>query len=181
MKVKTIVVNDMMQKGYRYSLAAPMGRDFDPDFAPELTPKEMLRLGVFGGKYMTDCTKEFPVDWFDGAKLSRRGHDPTLNYFGVSASQPLSVWRSKGWIAPVDPRGWFQWYCRYYLGRRIPEEDARQSGAGKRCGDMYGRSSATASTATSDADRANAKRCCSGPTTAGSCDGVAKRRPKPTV
>jgi hypothetical protein len=91
-KVKTIVVNDMMQKGYRYTLAAPMGGDFDPEFAPDLTPKEMLRLGVFGGKYMTDCTKEFPVDWFDRAKLSPRGHDPSLNYFGVSASQPLSVW-----------------------------------------------------------------------------------------
>ena len=125
-KVKTIVVNDTMQKGYRYTLVAPTGRDFDPEFAPELTPKEMLRLGVFGGKYMTDCKNEFPVDWFDGAKLSPRWHDPALNYFGVSASQPLSIWRSKGWIAPVDPRGWFQWYCRYYMGRRMPEEDARQ-------------------------------------------------------
>src|SRR5215472_2323086 len=95
MKVKTIVVNDKMQKGYCYTLAAPMGRDFDPEFAPELTPKEMLHLGVFGGKYMTDCTKEFPFDWFDGARLSPRGHDSSLNYFGVSASQPLSVWRSK--------------------------------------------------------------------------------------
>lgn len=126
MTVKTIVVNDMMRKGYRHTLAAPTGRDFDPEFAPELTPKEMLRLGVFGRKYMTDCKNEFPVDWFDGAKLSPRGHNPALNYFGVSASQPLSIWRSKGWIAAVDPRGWFRWYCRYFLGRRIPEEDARQ-------------------------------------------------------
>src|ERR1700758_5345068 len=126
MKEKIVTVHDKMQKNYRYTLSVPAGRQFDPEFTPELTPKEMLHLGVFGGKYMTDCTKEFPFDWFDGAKLSPRGHDSSLNYFGVSASQPLSVWRSKGWIAPEDPRGWFQWYCRYYLGRRMPEEDARQ-------------------------------------------------------
>jgi len=86
----------------------------------------MLKLGVFGGKYMTDSANEFPRDWFEQAKLSLRGHDPSLNYFGVSASQPLSVWRQKGWIYPHDPRGWFQWYCRYYLGRRIDNEDVRQ-------------------------------------------------------
>ena len=121
-----IEVNDKMQRGYRYRLSAPAGRNFHPDFKPELTPREMLRLGVFGGKYMTDATAEFPRSWTAGAKLSPRGADPSLNYFGVSASQPLSVWRSKGWIHPDDPRGWFQWYCRYYLGRRMPGEDERQ-------------------------------------------------------
>ena len=124
----TIIVNDGMQRGYRYELAEPEGQNFDPAFAPELTPKQMLCLGVFGGKYLTDCTDEFPPDWFAEAKLSPRGHDPRLNYFGVSAGQPLSVWRGKGWIYPEDPRGWFQWYCRYYLGRRIRTEDARQVG-----------------------------------------------------
>jgi hypothetical protein len=121
-----IVVNDRMQRNYRYVLSAPAGRVFDPEFRPELTPKEMLALGVFGGKYMTDCQDEFPRDWFDGAKLSPERADPTLNCFGVDASQPLSVWRKKGWIAPEDPRGWFQWYCRYFLGRRLPFEDVRQ-------------------------------------------------------
>jgi hypothetical protein len=125
MRRKTVTVNDKMQKGYRYDLTVPMGRNFAPDFKPELTPKEMLRLGVFGGKYMTDTTKEFPKDWFARARLSRR-RDPSLNCFGVAAGQSLSVWREKGWIAPEDPRGWFQWYCRYYLGRRLPGEDARQ-------------------------------------------------------
>ena len=86
----------------------------------------MLCLGVFGGKYMTDTANEFPSDWFEKAKLSPHGHDPSLNYFGMSAGQPLSVWRQKGWIYPDDPRGWFQWYCRYYLGRRIDKEDVRQ-------------------------------------------------------
>jgi len=117
---KAVRVNDKMQRGYRYTLAAPTGRNFDPEFRPELTPKKMLELGVFCGKYMTDCRKEFPASWFARAKLSPSGRDCSLNYFGVDASQPLSAWRNKGWIHPDDPRGWFQWYYRYYLG------DARQ-------------------------------------------------------
>lgn len=118
-----------MQKGYAYYLTEPVGKHFDKDFKPELTPKEMLRLGVFGGVYMRDCKKEFPRDWFSKAKLSKEKHNKhiaELNYFGVNASQPLLVWRKKGWIYREDPRGWFQWYCRYYMGRRIPKEDARQ-------------------------------------------------------
>lgn len=93
------------------------------EFKPELTPKEMLELGVFGGKYMSDKPSEFPADWFTNAKLSSDKHDPKLNYFGVNASQPLSVWRDKGWIHPDDPRGWFQWYCRYFMGRRHPDDE----------------------------------------------------------
>lgn len=123
---RIVVVNDRMQKNYRYDLSAPVGRNFDPEFRPELTPKQMLRLGVFCGKYMTDGRAEFPASWFVGAKLASGPRDCTLNYFGVDASQPLAAWRAKGWIHPDDPRGWFQWYCRYYMGRRLPEEDARQ-------------------------------------------------------
>jgi hypothetical protein len=126
MRRTTITVNDRMQTGYRYQLVAPTGRNFDPSFDPDLTPREMLQLGVFGGKYMTDCRREFPQSWFSRAKLSLHRPDPSLNYFGVSASQPLAEWRRKGWIFRDDPRGWFQWYCRYYVGRRLPEEDARQ-------------------------------------------------------
>ena len=103
-----------------------MGRNFDPEFKPELTPREMLALGVFCGKYMTDCRKEFPASWFKKAKLSPKGRDCSLNHFGIDASRPLSEWRKKGWIHSDDPRGWFQWYCRYYMGRRMPEEDTRQ-------------------------------------------------------
>lgn len=121
-----VSVHDKMQADYRYELVAPEGKDFSPDFKPQLTPKQMLELGVFGGKYMTDCQNEFPASWFKSAKLCPQKHDPALNYFGVNASQPLSVWRKKGWIYPDDPRGWFQWYCRYYRGRRIPQEDDRQ-------------------------------------------------------
>ena len=126
---KTVVVNDKMQMGYKYELVEPVGKNFDPDFEPELTPKKMLTLGVFGGRYMRDCTDEFPDDWFEEAKfhpIGEPGHDKDLNYFKVEASQPLSVWQEKGWIYKDDPRGWFQWYCRYYLGRRIAEEDERQ-------------------------------------------------------
>jgi len=115
-----------MQQGYRYELAEPAGRNFAPEFKPELTPAETLRLGMFGGKYMTDCRSEFPRSWFAEAKLAEGRADSLLNYFGVAASQPLSVWRKKGWIQPEDPRGWFQWYCRYYMGRRLPGEDDRQ-------------------------------------------------------
>ncbi len=121
-----VLVNDTMQQGYQYELVAPTGCGFAADFAPELTPAEMLALGVFGGKYMNDCRSEFPATWFASAKLSPRGKDPALNYFGVDASQPLAVWRRKGWIHPADPRGWFQWYCRYFMGRRMDGEDQRQ-------------------------------------------------------
>jgi hypothetical protein len=126
MKKRVIVVNDKMQRGYRYLLTEPIGMNFDPDFKPELTPKQMLSLGVFGGKYMTDGVKEFPADWFAEAKLSPHRRNASLNYFAVTAGQPLSVWREKGWIYPDDPRGWFQWYCRYYFGRRLGGEDERQ-------------------------------------------------------
>ena len=123
--MKKITIDDTMQKGF-YHLSEPIGQNFHPDFKPELTPKEMLELGVFGGKYMTDCTNEFPSDWFENAKLSPSGKDISLNYFQVDASLSLKEWQGKGWIHPTDPRGWFQWYCRYFLGRRIPEEDIRQ-------------------------------------------------------
>lgn len=123
---KIVIVNDKMQKNYVYTVIEPVGKNFHPNFKPELTPKEMLQLGVFGGKYMTDCRNEFPKDWYDNAKLCTTKHDSNLNFFKVNASQPLSTWKKKGWIYFEDPRGWFQWYCRYFIGRRIPNEDSRQ-------------------------------------------------------
>lgn len=127
---RRVIVNDKMQTAYVYELLERPGQNFDPEFKPELTPQQMLELGVFGGRYLRDCRKEFPSAWFKRAKLlpaGIKGHDPKLNYFGVDASQSLAVWRRRGWInTKHDPRGWFQWYCRYYLGRRLPEEDSRQ-------------------------------------------------------
>ena len=123
MNKQKVIVNDLMQNDYVYYLTELTGKNFDPQFAPQLTPKQMLKMGVFGGKYMTDCRKEFPDDWFTHAKLCHEQHKPELNYFGVNASQPLAVWRDKWWIYPDDPRGWFQWYCRYYMGRRCADDE----------------------------------------------------------
>jgi hypothetical protein len=120
-----VVVYDKMQEGYRYQRVAKPGSDFAEDFRPELKPSEMLELGVFGGKYMTDCQQEFP-DWYERAQLSSEKKDPSLNFFGIDASLSLAEWRRRGWIHSEDPRGWFQWYCRYYSGRRLPDEDAVQ-------------------------------------------------------
>lgn len=114
-----------MQRGYKYELVAPMGKKFAPDFRPFYSPKEMLALGVFEGKYLNDCHKEFPADWFVKAKTSKTA-DPKLNFFKIKSRQSLQVWRDNGWIIGPDPRGWFQWYCRYYMGRRIPDVDAKQ-------------------------------------------------------
>lgn len=123
--MKKVVVHDTMQQNYSYVLSEPMGKNFDPAFTPMLTPKQMLALGIFDGVYMRDCTNEFPADWFTKAKFANGAPDPVRNYFGIHASQPLRVWQQKGWIHKDDPRGWFQWYCRYYMGRRHAD-DARQ-------------------------------------------------------
>jgi len=120
-----VMAEDRMQVGYQYILTAPTGRDFAPGFEPCYSPKDMLAMGVFEGKYLNDCRNEFPKSWFDGAKLSTKA-DPALNYFGIKSRQSLSYWREKGWIYGPDPRGWFQWYCRYYLGRRLIEIDTIQ-------------------------------------------------------
>jgi hypothetical protein len=121
----TIEVNDKMQSGYSYQLEAPVGESFPENFTPHLSPGEMLEMGIFEGKYCNDCTDEFPDSWFANAKTSNIP-DPALNYFGIKSRQSLSVWQEKGWIYGPDPRGWFQWYCRYYLGRRLAEIDAIQ-------------------------------------------------------
>ncbi|MCM3881138.1 MAG: hypothetical protein ND807_13600 [Vicinamibacterales bacterium] len=125
MKKRKVVVRDKMQRGYVYYRTEPIGRNFAQEFNPQLTPKQMLQLGVFGGKYLTDCRSEFPASWFARARLSAGRRDGRLNCFGVNASQSLAAWRLQGWTRPQDPRGWFQWYCRYYMGRRSAD-DARQ-------------------------------------------------------
>ena len=121
-----MLVNDKMQQNYEYSYAEPLGCNFADDFTPELTPKQMLALGVFEGHYLNDCLNEFPADWFTEAKLSPNKASIELNYFKIKSRMSLQEWQKRGWIIAPDPRGWFQWYCRYYMGRRIPEIDAWQ-------------------------------------------------------
>ena len=121
----TIIVNDNMQQDYAYECVEPEGENFHPDFKPYFAPRTMLNLGVFEGKYCNDCQDEFPESWFRHARIVSVA-DPGVNFFGIKSRQPLSVWREKGWIYGPDPRGWFQWYMRYYLGRRIPDIDAIQ-------------------------------------------------------
>lgn len=122
-----IVVNEEYQSGYSYELTENPGKNFDTEFKPELTPKEMLSLGIFGGNYFVETPSELPSSWFKGVVFSDGDYaDKNLNYFKINASQPLQVWEKNGWIYPEDPKGWFLWYCRYYLGRRIPDEDQRQ-------------------------------------------------------
>lgn len=120
-----VLVENTMQRGYEYRIVAQMGKDFADGFAPFYSPKEMLEKGVFNGLYLNSAINEYPPEWFENARLSEKA-DPSLNCFGVSCSQPLSVWRKKGWIMELDPRGWFEWYCRYYMGRRHDGMDSAQ-------------------------------------------------------
>jgi len=129
-KPKNIKYTDRFQTR-TYILVEASGKNFDPSFTPELTPKEILQLGVFGGAYFVGVDGGIPSDlpksWFAHEHFSESTNKVAkYNFFGVSASQSLAEWQRKGWINPSDPHGWFQWYCRYYLGRRIPKEDVRQ-------------------------------------------------------
>ncbi|KAI5148499.1 hypothetical protein ENBRE01_0360 [Enteropsectra breve] len=123
-----ITVNDKMQTNYKYETTKEIGdwADEYPDFKPAFTPIQMLNLGVFEGKYMNDCVSEFgEFGFFDEAKTSDIP-DERLNFFKIKSRMSLGHWKRKGWIYKDDPRGWFQWYCRFYIGRRIPDEDDRQ-------------------------------------------------------
>ena len=121
-----MLVNDKMQKNYEYDYSMPIGKGFASDFKPELTPQQMLELGVFEGHYLTDCRTEFPTNWFENAKISPEFPNIKLNYFKIKSRMSLTEWQQRGWILEPDPRGWFQWYCRYYMGRRLDYIDAIQ-------------------------------------------------------
>tara|TARA_B100000401_G_scaffold324246_1_gene224779 strand:- start:9 stop:470 length:462 start_codon:yes stop_codon:yes gene_type:complete len=99
--------------------------DFYKIFKPELTPKQMLELGVFGGSYFGLKINEFPKSWFKTAKLSK-DFDVSLNRFKIKAGLSREHWIEKGWIFKEDPLGWFQWYCRFTMGRRLPHIDEIQ-------------------------------------------------------
>jgi len=111
-----------MKKIYKKNLK---NLDFYKIFKPELAPKKMLELGVFGGSYFGKNIKEYPKSWFTKAKLSKN-FDVTLNRFRVKSGLSRKHWIEKGWIFTEDPLGWFQWYCRFCNGRRIPHIDEIQ-------------------------------------------------------
>ena len=143
-KGKLIHVNNLMQKGYTYKLTYNAGTSIDKggvdeygneidykDFKPHYSPSEMIHLGVFEGKYCNDQIFEFPKEWFsDINKLSPDRPDITINFFKIKSRQSLQEWKRKKWIPchpnDMDTRGWFEWYCRYWCGRRMPEVDSIQ-------------------------------------------------------
>ena len=110
--------------------------DFYKSFNPELSPKQMLEYGVFGGSYLGNTIKEYPKAWFARAKLCK-SFNVELNYFQIRAGLSLKYWKQKGWIMNEDPRGWFQWYCRFSIGRRISEIDKIQIGRWKAFGPRH--------------------------------------------
>jgi hypothetical protein len=127
-----VTVCDKMQEGYSYQLSEPIGLPFAPGFEPAYSPREMFLMGVFEGHYYNDGVLELPREWFrpalEAGKLSPERPEAAVNRFGVKSRLPLQAWREKGWIYGGDPRGWFQWYCRYYLGRRDTQVDEIQIG-----------------------------------------------------
>ena len=100
-------------------------KDIYKIFKPEISPKKMLELGVFGGSYFGSKIKEYPKSWLQKAKLSKN-FDVNLNRFKVKSGLSREHWMEKGWIFKEDPLGWFQWYCRFSMGRRISHIDEIQ-------------------------------------------------------
>lgn len=113
-----------------------------PDFRPNLTPDEVLGAGAFGGGYFRSiysrtCGRSFgakvheelPPSWFKDLDVSKyvtsAVYTVQVNRYAVNSGNSLDFWENKGWMRKQDPYGWFQWYCRFFLGRRT-EDDARQ-------------------------------------------------------
>lgn len=119
-----VKVKNSMQSSYSYLLARKPGNLRDrPDFKPYYTPKQMLALGVFEGQYLDPNSNEFPAEWFVTARTSTSGPDEAYNCFGIKCRQSSTWWHEKNLFHSDDPRGWFEWYCRFWLGRRHEDDD----------------------------------------------------------
>ncbi|MDE1163098.1 MAG: hypothetical protein PW792_14330 [Acidobacteriaceae bacterium] len=152
---ETVHVHNSMQTGYTYTRTRPAGDKKDhPEFRPYYTPLQMLRMGVFEGRYLDPASHEFPESW---RKHMRSTVDAKTNYFGVKSRRSLSDWRANGWINPDDPRGWFEWYCRYYMGRRHAD-DTRQIARWKSFGARHSAQVVKNSPAYGNPDHPNAKK-----------------------
>ena len=118
-----IIVNNKMQKNYEYELSEPVGKNFAEDFKPQYTPTQMYREGAFGGKYGNDTILEYPKSWFIDGRFSPEGNNTLMNRFKGDSRTTIANWIKEGWVMiEHDPRGWFEWYMRYFLGRRIDDE-----------------------------------------------------------
>ena len=159
-------VNDRMQRAYRYTRVAAMRKGLDPAFKPELTPAEMLALGVFCGKYMTDCRDEFPKGWFENAKLSPQKPDCSLNHFGVKAGKPLSSGKARVGFTPTTRAAGSSGIAAISRAGRWKMTRARLPGGGLSPATRR-KFAGIASPANRSAARGSARRCCNGLMTAG--------------
>eukprot|EP01035_Chromulina_nebulosa_P018076 gene18076-23724_t len=148
--IKSIKTSSNKVTVYDYKIDIPLRNNFNElifqdhkEFKPNLTPKEILQLGSFGGTYFRsiksgvtglvykDVWQEFPSDWFEGLNISKQVTSSTyytsVNKFKEKCGGDLDMWESSGWIVDIDPYGWFQWYCRFYLGRRTSDDDRQIS------------------------------------------------------
>ena len=124
MQNTTVHFQNAMSSGSYERSCSPGDLSDHPEFRPHLSPREMLIAGVFEGRYLNSCRDEYPEEWFIGARLSDVP-DPRLNKFGLKSRTTKSWWHERNLIDPQDPRGWFEWYCRFWMGRRSTD-DARQ-------------------------------------------------------
>ena len=159
--------NPFLQSGIKteidLELAPPPTRDANgrfsfkdfPNFHPNLSPKEVLQMGSFGGTYFrpifSDVTKkqygeevwkELPADWLRGLNIKKQvaspKYDLSVNRYKAKSGASLEEWESSGWMRDCDPYGWFQWYCRFFQGRRCAD-DERQISRGNKCFGPTGR------------------------------------------
>jgi len=123
-----------------------------PQFKPNLSPAEVLQQGGFGGTYFRsidsavtakrydgkEVVGELPADWIKGLSIPKQlcsaNYDTAVNKWGVKCGGSLGMWESSGWIAAIDPYGWFQWYCRFFQGRRSTDDERQISRWGKSAG-----------------------------------------------